>query len=336
MTERLMSLTPEQTAAMAPYAQQWIRERGWRTTPLSEDEWQRTEDGIRACYRYAGLDEPKVIVRVPNPLVGALAAPAAALAIQARRRGAVDDAVDDAVDGAVDGAVRGAVRRLWHHRFGGTIWSGWYHGYSNFFRDIVDLNLSDGIWARSRAWDDANQASWWWPFRDFVLICDVPQAIHVERIGPDGWGSHQAHREDGPAIVWPGLDINMWHGTHVPADFFSWDIDRALAERNTEIRRCALERIGWDQLEDRLSLVSEEPDPGNHPHTIRLYEGDILAGLYEDDARILLVHNASPDKGGHRRRFGLPVPAHHKTAISAAADLFGVPEAAYRGLIRAS
>lgn len=52
--DTLMSLTPEQAAAMAPYAQRWIRERGWRTTPLSEDEWRRVEDGIRACYRYAG------------------------------------------------------------------------------------------------------------------------------------------------------------------------------------------------------------------------------------------------------------------------------------------
>ncbi len=32
--KRLMSLTPEQSAAMAPYAQKWIRERGWRTTPI--------------------------------------------------------------------------------------------------------------------------------------------------------------------------------------------------------------------------------------------------------------------------------------------------------------
>jgi hypothetical protein len=222
------------------------------------------------------------------------------------------------------------------HRLGGSLWSGWYHAYADYFRDIVHLNLPDDIWARSRAWDDANLGSWWWPFRDFVMMCDVPQQIHVERIGPDGWGSHQAHCETGPAISWPGLGINVWHGTHVPADFFTWDIDRALAERNSELRRCAIEMLGWDRLEDRLTLVSEEPDPGNDPHTLRLYEGPILDDLYEDAARILIVHNASLDKGGARRRFGLPVPAHHKTAISAAADLFGVPEAAYRSLARAS
>ena len=168
--------------------------------------------------------------------------------------------------------------------------------------------------------------------RGAVVLCE-----RTSRVVRDA--QNRLHCDDGPALSYPGggFDMYMWHGTRVA----QWVIDnptveKAMEERNTEIRRCAFEAVGWDALEDRLTLISEEPDPGNAPHTIRLYDGDLLRDLYDEPARILLVHNASLDKGGARRRFGMPVPAHHKTAVAAAADLFGVPEAAYRGLVRAS
>jgi len=164
-----------------------------------------------------------------------------------------------------------------------------------------------------------------------VAISDRPIELHRDNQG-------RSHRDDGPAIVYAdGWTLNVWHGISVPDDFFTWDTARALAEKNSEIRRCAIERIGWENVTDRLILVSEAPDPGNEPHTIRLYDlpGD-LADMYEEPARILVVHNASLDKGGHRRSFGLPVPAEHTDPIAAAADLFGVPVAAYAALARAS
>ena len=180
--------------------------------------------------------------------------------------------------------------------------------------------------------DVSRNAGWWWPMRGCVVLSERTSLLKRDQQG-------RLHCSDGPAIGYPGggFDLHYWHGTKVPA----WviedpTVEKALGESNAEIRRCAIEAIGWDRLEDRLTLVSEEPDPGNAPHVIRLYEGELLNGLYEEPARILLVHNASLDKGGSRRRFGLPVPAHHKTATAAAADLFGVPVAAYRGLVRAS
>jgi hypothetical protein len=48
-------------------------------------------------------------------------------------------------------------------------------------------------------------------------------------------------------VVFPdGWAVHSWHGTRVP----SWVIDgptveRIAAERNVEVRRCAIERIGW-------------------------------------------------------------------------------------------
>src|SRR3990167_5926305 len=104
---------------MGPWAQKWIA-IGLSTEPA---DWGRSERAVRACYRYAKLAEPKVIVRVGSPLVLALAAPIAGWLLDKRpwetdarkRRGgapdrAVEGAVGDAVGGAVGGAVRGAVR----------------------------------------------------------------------------------------------------------------------------------------------------------------------------------------------------------------------------------
>ena len=150
--------------------------------------------------------------------------------------------------------------------------------------------------------------------------------------------SGRLHGEDGPAIVCrDGASYYCWHGLPVPDDFHSWGIERTLREPNAEIRRAAIERIRWENLTDGLNLVAIAPDPGNPPHELRLYDipPDLrLAANWE--ARVLVVQNASLDKGGRRRAFGLLVPARHDDPIEAAADLFGVSRAAYAETVRAA
>ena len=177
--KRVDTLTDAQRATFAPYAAEWIA-RGQKTGCLTEPEWQEVEAAIRRCYGYAGLPAPKVIVRVPSPIVGALAAPIAALLIEIHRRGAVGDAVagavrgavDDAVAGAVDGAVAGAVRgavddavlrravadvldNARYRRFGGQHWSGWM-AWRIWFRDHGGLDLDGDLWDRAQAYADAS------------------------------------------------------------------------------------------------------------------------------------------------------------------------------------
>ena len=172
---------------------------------------------------------------------------------------------------------------------------------------------------------------WWWPMRGAAVLTDRPTLIDRDEQG-------NLHGGSGPALTYAdGYVCHFWHGTAVPPDFYEWDITRVLQERNAEVRRCGVERIGWDAVIDRLELVAEAPDPGNTPHTLRLYDmGAEFADLYKSPARILVCQNASLDRGGHRRTFGLPVPAHHTDPVSAAAELFGVPVAAYRALERAT
>ena len=396
--KKLTELTPQQRDRMASFAQEWIQ-YGWRTQPLTEEEWAVWEAGARKCYEFAGVPWPGVVIRVPSPIVGSFAAPIADFLIRQIRNsggavggavrgavrdavygavygavggavrgavrdavgdavrgavggavygavyGAVGDAVDGAVGDAVDGAVRGAVygavddavQRLWHYRIGGRLWPNW-QAYIAFFRDIVELKLPQDIWDRSRAYDAAQSAGWWWPFRDFVMVCDTPLEIHVERVGPDGWGSHRLHREDGSAVRWSdGWGVYAWHGVTVP----SWviedpSVEKALAERNTEIRRAAFEKIGWDRVIDHLGVkpIDVCPDPANAPHELALYRLPDKANPYGQPVNLLLMVNGSPDRSGDLRRYGETVPPSIKTAIEAAAWQYGMKPGVYQQLAR--
>ena len=449
--KKLTTLTPEQKDRMASFAQEWIQ-HGWRTKPLTEEEWSVVEDGMRRCYEYAGKPWPGVVVRVPSPIVGAFAAPAAAFEIALRRRlatgavdgavgdavgdavrgavdgavgdavgdavggavrdavrdavrgavrdavrgavdGAVGDAVRDAVDGAVGGAVRGAVdgavdgavgdavgdavggavrdavrdavrgavrdavdgavgdavgdaaikagvlqviARRWYYRLGGRLWPTW-QAYVAFFRDVVELDIDPDIWSRSRAYDDAQGAGWWWPFEDFVMVCEPPTELHLEQVGPAGWGSHRLHCETGPAVRWPdGFCLYFWHGTHVPA----WviedpTVEQAMAERNSERRRCALESVGWGALEPHLGdPIDVCPDFANGANELRLYRMPDHINPYGQPVNLLLMVNGSPDRSGEIRRYGETVPASIKRADAAAGWQYGLDPKVYRQLER--
>jgi hypothetical protein len=258
-------------------------------------------------------------------------------AVEEAVRGAVGDAVDDAVDGAVRKAIGQVLESGWYRRFSGQHWTGWM-AWRLWFRDHGHLDLDGDLWDRAQAYADANVAGYWWAYRDFAMVADRPTVLHVEQIAPAGWGSHRLHREDGPAVAWAdGTAVHSWHGTRVPADLIEgdgWDYERIMREPNSEIRRCAAERMGWPKFVDagRLTLVDEAPDPGNAPHVLRLY--DLPVRLYDEPVRLLLMTNGSPDRSGDLRQYGETVPGTIQTAIEAGAWQYGWPADAYKQLAR--
>lgn len=178
-------------------------------------------------------------------------------------------------------------------------------------------------------------AGFWWPNRDFVMVCDLPAVLHIESAA----GSHRMHCESGPAVAWTdGWGIHMWHGTPVPADLIEtgWDVERIMAERNTEIRRCAIEKMGWDRFvaAAKFRLADEADDPGNPGQILRLY--DVPRDVLDLPVRVLVAHNATRERDGSRHTFGLTVPTDCQTAVSAAAWTFDLSEKQYAGLARAT
>ena len=297
---------------------------GWMAVALSTERVDRpaAEAAVHAAYVAAGMEPPAVMVWMDSPLGGTLAS--------AALRGQLRDQLRDQLAGQLAGQLRGQLRDQLADQLADQLnpWSDAYWlAYYACASPQAGLK-SDRLASLAAA---VRSCGWWWPMRGAAVLTDRPTLI-------DRDGQGNLHGESGPALTYAdGYVCHFWHGTAVPPDFYEWDITRVLQERNAEVRRCGVERIGWDAVIDRLELVAEAPDPGNTPHTLRLYDmGAEFADLYESPARILVCQNASLDRGGHRRTFGLPVPAHHTDPVSAAAELFGVPVAAYRALERAT
>lgn len=205
---------------------------------------------------------------------------------------------------------------------------------SAYFRDATELELDREMRDFSRAVENAQSAGCWWAFREFVVVCDLPTEVTCET--PEF--STRFHNADGPAIRWAdGWGIYAWHGVRVPADLIEtgWDVKRIMAERNVEVRRCAIERIGWDRFVAAagFKLLDQAPDPANPGQQLRLYA--IPRSVLNRRARVLLCVNATPEPSGTRRKFALTVPTTCRTAL-AAAWTFDIPEQSYRHLARAT
>ena len=192
-----------------------------------------------------------------------------------------------------------------------------------------DDEVLDHLVALTRA------TGWWWAFDDVCVMAERPTALHMEPIPNQFHGQRRLHRDDGPAVQFSdGAAVFALHGTVVP----SWvmndpDVERIARERNVEVRRCAIERIGWDTYIDAagLALIDRADDPGNAGCPISLYATPAGWGGRE---RILLVVNGSVERDGRRRRYGLPVPPWISSALQAAGWTYGISASDYARLLR--
>jgi hypothetical protein len=225
--------------------------------------------------------------------------------------GAVSDAVRDAVGGAVRGAVGGAVggaghvavHDAWWKYLGGTFWLSW-RAWTSYFRDVCGLELPGDLWDRDRAYAQAQQsAGWWWPHRQFVMVCDRPKEIHRERVGPDGWGSHRLHHDTGPAISWrDGFALYFVHGVRVrervvmrPETITAAEV---LAEPNSEVQRIMAERMGWERFLAESGAEEIHRDDWGILYRRR---------LVDEDALFVKVVNSTPEPDGSVKDYVLAV-----------------------------
>jgi hypothetical protein len=225
--------------------------------------------------------------------------------------GAVSDAVRDAVGGAVRGAVGGAVggaghvavHDAWWKYLGGTFWLSW-RAWTSYFRDVCGLELPGDLWDRDRAYAQAQQsAGWWWPHRQFVMVCDRPKEIHRERVGPDGWGSHRLHHDTGPAISWrDGFALYFVHGVRVrervvmrPETITAAEV---LAEPNSEVQRIMAERMGWERFLAESGAEEIHRDDWGILYRRR---------LADEDALFVKVVNSTPEPDGSVKDYVLAV-----------------------------
>jgi len=205
-----------------------------------------------------------------------------------------------------------------------------YMAWLSYVLEFSELHIPDEVLRRCNAFLSQRYSGPAMAFAGFICVSERPTLIERDQAGA-------LHCESGPALQWSdGLSKYYWHGREVPYDFYNWSLEDAISQHNTEQRRMGIERHGWNSVIDRLTLVAEAPDPANEPHMIRLYDLPSQLQVHQEPARVLVVENASLDKGGARRTFALLVPAEFTDPLEAAAELFGISIDEYRNTQRAT
>lgn len=176
-----------------------------------------------------------------NSAVGYAVETAVDLAVYSAVCSAVRSAVETAVETAVYSAVYSAVSRRirWHPYRGGQYWVAW----PTFISVIEMLGADHPSFAAPRAEAEVcKSAGWYWPNRNFIMVCERPRSISRDAAG-------RLHSETGPSVDYGDtFKVYSWHGTTIPA---AWITDRksltpaiALSHENIEQRRAACEMLG--------------------------------------------------------------------------------------------
>lgn len=329
--ERITELTPEQEAHLPEIRDKWFQ-HGIATQPANREE---AEEGVRMAYLAAGHKPPKHYIWVDSPYAGAIA-----LGIVPQAITAAQQLVQQVTSAAVAGQEATkkwtmpalnldfqAVQSWWRNSTYGQHSAG-YYAYLEAMR-YIGMSGLEGIDGVMKV---AQNAGWWWPAEEFAIITERPTVLGFDQ-------QQRLHGEDGPAIAYPdGFAVYMWHGTRVPQALIEdrWSVADILREPNAEVRRCAVEKMGWDRFvkEAKLKKVGKTvDDPGNPGHKLSLY--DLPEQIYSEPVRVLLCDNATPERDGTRRRFGLTIPAHINDPLSAAAWTFNLTADEYKALVHA-
>jgi hypothetical protein len=307
------------------------------------------EAAVREAYRTAGLAPPELVVWMDSPLGGVFASGVLRQpAIGGQLRGQLGGQLRDQLWGQLGDQLGG--------QLGDQLWGQLRGQLGDQLRDQLRDQLGDQLGLEMSPWSDAywltyytcalplaglkqspelaalvdatRLLGWWWPMHGVAVLTDRPTFLSCDQEG-------QLHGDTGPALAYAdGYAYYSWHGTRVPADLIDtgWGVERIMAEINAEVRRCAIERMGWARFvtDAELKLADESPDPGNPGQMLRLY--DVPRKVLDLPVRVLIAVNGTPERDGHRRQFGLTVPTDCRTALSASAWTYGVTDTEYARL----
>jgi len=211
-------------------------------------------------------------------------------------------------------------------------------GYLSFYDAMERLGVTglEPVHGQQQA---ARSCGWWWAYSGFAIATERPAQLHRD---PDG----ALHSATGPAIVYPdGWGFHAWHGRRVdPWVIGAPTVEAIGAEQNVEVRRCAIEAMGWSRFAEEAGLVpvgltpgtrqastelcnARVPDPGNPGQHLVLY--DVPERLWGSRVRLLMCTNGSAERDGTRRRYGLTIPAEISDPVEAAAWTYNLTRDEY-------
>lgn len=317
---KITEITPEQLATFPSYVERWVK-IGLDTTPANREA---AEEGVRLAYTSAGLTPPSTIVWETSPWSGAVLAAIAANAadVPSYLKAVKAYKAKPATASPSPSEIRNQV----YTAICGQYEAGWLSFYSVLQEQfgLTECDKLNGIM------QVAQSAGWWWAFEDLAIITERPTDLQRDNQG-------RMHNPTGKSITYPdGEGVWCWHGVRVPRELIEgkWTIADIHANSNTEIRRAAVEHMGWDRYieEAQLELISEEVDPGNQGRTLKLYK--MGERLFEGDVNLLIMINGSPDRSGEQRVYAETVPVEITNALESAAWQYSLPIEVYKTLAR--
>lgn len=280
--QKITTLTDEQAARMPAWVDEWIK-IGLSTEPA---DFERATAAALRAYDLCNLKRPMVVLRMGSPYSATLGGILAWAMLR------VIPQVRSQVWSQVGSAA-------WNHR-GGALWGAGWCAYIAFMRDV--LGWSNKVLERHQIDEDlARSCGWVWWHENVLAISDRPSVVNRDDRG-------RLHCETGPSIAYrDGWTLHHWHGVAVPADVIerpaSITVARIRAEENAEVRRCMIERYGYDRYCADAGLQIVDQCPADHPMI-----GLRTARLWRDgDLCLVDLLNSTPESDGTVRRYVIPV-----------------------------
>jgi len=211
----------------------------------------------------------------------------------------------------------------WHHWLGGQFWVGgyWYGSpaYFAFITDVCGLKLDPGIIKQATAYRKiCESVNYIWPNTYFVMVCARPSKIQLQ--------AGRLHCETGRAIEYPdGWGLYSLNGVTVP----EWlvitpseklDVSKALTEKNADIQREIIRKIGPDRL--LVETNAKTLDDFTEPNTGYTYSLKTMQIGDNIDRRYLYFEHASMPGVFYAK----PVPPECKKALHARAWILSMAE----------
>ncbi len=322
---KIESLTPEQWAEVHQHRDQVIER--CLNQPLDHN---KIGQSIGACYEAVGEKPPLAIVWAPGPV--------AALAWSAILRAEGEKPEARQLGGQLGGQLRDQLGgQLWGQLRGqlnGAIASGWWLTDYEFWLHIAQISgitpPDEATLSLARQAADMLTPTMIIPLRGVCIAVDQHTALHRDN-------RNRLHCTDGAAWAWAdGTQIYALDGIRVP----EWVVRRPDPKRiisdelpNTEQRRVAMAHYGWDRAVDDLNLkIIEASDNPVWGTLYALPETLVERG----QATLLVCQNASPDRDGTVRTYGLLASSEARTVVAAQASLAQLSESEWLTLEGAS
>ena len=282
MLKKINSLTPDQELKMAEFRDKWLG-IGFSCQPADR---VTAVIGVNEAYQSAGMEPPKYIIWLDSPLSGVYGA-----AILANSQ--VGAQVGDQVRAQVGAQVWDQVYKAGYGQHDAN-WLAFYDFFN--FLGIVETSKLSGM---NKI---AQSSGWFWPFKNLCILSERP--IHLFRDS-----SNQLHSENKAALEYKdGFKLFRWHGVTVP----QWlienpelvTVEKIESEQNSEVRRCMMERYGYERyIRDCNAVVVDSCDI-NHP-IVGLRDAKLLVKKVVDDEDIVFVDmlNSTPEPDGSVNRY---------------------------------